>query len=70
MKDFDTGDQLGFEGFDQCGCWRIRDSQGRVLAGSSCSECVKRALAYLEDLLYLDKVVSVSAAEAEPDRRF
>ncbi len=52
--------QLSFEGFEKCRCWRIKESSGTVLAGYSCPECLERALDFLEDLLYLDKVHSVS----------
>ncbi len=61
-------DQLRFESFSsECACWSIKDQAGTVLAGFSCPECISRALDYLEDLLYLDKVGSVSApTETEP----
>jgi len=55
-------DQLRFVEFESmCGCWSTRDAVGNVLSGHACPECVELALAYLEDLLYLDKEVSVSA---------
>ena len=59
-------DQLTFSQFEKCRCWRIKEPvTGTVLAGYSCPDCIERALDYLEDLLYLDKVGSVSAlAEA------
>ena len=53
--------QLQLEGFEGCACWREKDPSGMVLAGYSCPDCVKRALDFLEDMLYLDREVSVSA---------
>ncbi len=44
----------------ECGCW-VEESEGVVLRAYSCPECIKRALDFLEQLLYLDKVGSVSA---------
>ena len=57
--------ELHFDGFGNCKCWRIKESSGRVLAGYSCPECIERALDFLEDLLYLDKVGSVSAPKGK-----
>ena len=52
------------EGFDPCGCWRdVEPVSGIVLAGRCCGDCLGRALDFLEELLYLDKVGSVSAPE-------
>ena len=53
--------QLVLEGLDRCGCWVRRNDSGLIVAAHSCSDCVGRALDFLEDLLYLDKVGSVSA---------
>ena len=53
-------EQFVLPGFEGCGCWIIRTEMGFILAGHSCPDCVARALDYLEGLLYLDKVVSVS----------
>jgi len=61
-------EQLVLGGFESCTCWlRVDPDSAVVLAGYSCPECVERALAYLEDLLYVDRVVSVSAMEAEAE---
>ena len=59
--------QYCLEGFEKCGCWtKVTDEQ--IVAGFSCPGCIKLALAYLEDLLYLDKVGSVSGpVEVEED---
>jgi len=55
-------EQLRFSGFESmCGCWRTRDLLGNTLSAHACPECIELALAYLEDLLYLDKESSVSA---------
>ncbi len=60
--------QLEFLGMGKCSCWRQVDAAGRILAGYSCPDCIGRALDFLEDLLYLDKVGSVSASvEVEED---
>jgi len=60
--------QFVLEGFEPCGCWVRRGNDGLTVAGYACPECVSLALVYLEDLLYLDKVGSVSALEAEAER--
>ncbi len=55
-------DQLRFEDFiSECGCYRIKDREGNVTRAFSCSSCIIRALDFLEDMGYVDKVVSVSA---------
>ena len=55
-------EQLSFEDFPGgCECFFVRDAEGRVVRGYACSDCLRRALAFLEDLLYLDKAGSVSA---------
>ncbi len=63
-------EQLQFAGFGPCGCWIKHSPEGEhlILAAYSCPDCVGRALAYLEDMLYVDKVGSVSASEAEAVR--
>ncbi len=60
-------EQLVFDGFPaKCGCRVVKDSEGRVLVGYACGECLHKALAYLEELLYLDKVGSVSGPGPGP----
>ena len=49
------------EGLGPCSCWTRRDESGLILAGHSCNDCLGRGLDFLESLLYLDKVGSVSA---------
>ena len=44
-------------------------ASGMILAGYSCPECVKLALDFLEELLYLDKVGSVSALSRGEESR-
>jgi len=51
-----------------CACWIRKDSAGLIVGAFACPECVERALAYLEDLLYLDSRVSVSGSEAEAEK--
>ncbi len=58
--------QLWLDDGFQCGCWRVKEADV-VLAGYSCTDCLGRALAYLEQLLYLDKVLSVSGSESEAE---
>ena len=53
--------QLVLEGMGKCSCWVRVDRAGLVLAGASCEDCLGRALDFLESLLYLDRVGSVSA---------
>ncbi len=59
------GKQLVLEGFGSCACWVRKDSTGIILAAYCCPECVGRALAYLEMLLYIDRPVSVSASKGK-----
>ena len=40
---------------------------GVILAGYSCPGCIERALDFLEAVLYIDKEVSVSGLEPEPE---
>ena len=54
--------QLVLEGMGPCKCWTRRDESGLILAGHSCSDCIARGLDFLESLLYIDKVSSVSAS--------
>ena len=63
--------QLEFLGMGRCGCWRQVDpASGMVLAGYACGDCLGRALDFLEDLLYLDKVGSVSALDEDEDATY
>ena len=62
MEQLFLGESVG-----PCGCWRQVDSSGLVVAGHACADCVARALDFLEAMLQVDKVVSVSALEPEPE---
>ncbi len=53
--------QLVLEGLGPCSCWIRRNEEGLIVAAHSCADCLSRALDFLDSLLYLDKVGSVSA---------
>ncbi len=50
---------------NDCGCWIIRDYTGLILRHRSCQVHYGEALDKLEQLLYLDKVDSVSAPDED-----
>ncbi len=64
MEQLLLGKELG-----PCGCWQdVEPVSGIVLAVYCCGDCIARALDFLEDMLYIDKVHSVSApTETEDD---
>ncbi len=53
--------QLVLEGMGRCECWVRRNEEGLIVSAHSCGDCLGRALDFLDSLLYLDKVGSVSA---------
>ncbi len=49
-----------------CGCWIIRDYQShRIMRLKSCPKHVELALDKMEEMLYLDRVSSVSAPDED-----
>jgi len=52
-----------------CGCWEIRSyGSGLLLRFQACSGCIAKGLDIAEELLYLDKVGSVSASDGDGDQ--
>ncbi len=53
-----------------CGCWQIwgYSKPPILLRFSACSECIALGLDRATEMLYLDKVDSVSASEEEEDQ--
>jgi len=51
-----------------CGCWRIKSYSGLVLRFQACPRHVSLALDKMEEMLYLDKVSSVSAPDEDEEQ--